>query len=95
MNIHVNILMHLTPHFISLQSVDTTHQQSNEGTSDDLDNGDRSCTDDSTSNEDESSERDLQNPISPDDLIVQILARLDSPSYNQALYQDAKVCSIL
>jgi len=85
----------LNPRFISLQSVDATHQQSNEGIFDDQDNGDRSCTDDSTSNEDEGSQRDLQNPISPDDLIVQILARLDSPSYNQALYQDAKVCSIL
>ena len=27
--------------------------------------------------------------IPNDDLIVQILARLDGPAYNQALYQDA------
>ena len=31
--------------------------------------------------------------IPDDDLTVQILARLDGPSYNQALYQDARVSS--
>ena len=63
-------------------------QQKKGESSDDQENGNRSCTDDSTS------DREHTTPISPDALIVQILARLDGPAYSQALYQDAKVSSI-
>ncbi len=41
--------------------------------------------------ENESEEVSRVDPIPDDDLVVQILARLDGESYNQALYQDARV----
>ena len=67
-------------------------KQYKEEFSDDQGNSDKSCKDDNcTSNQDEECE---QYPISPDACIVQILARLDGPSYSQALSQDAKVRSV-
>ncbi len=67
-------------------------KQCKEESSDDQGNSDKSCKDDScTPNQDEKCK---QYPISPDALIVQILARLDGPSYSQALSRDAKVRSM-
>ncbi len=67
-------------------------KQYKEESSDDQGNSDKSCKDDNcSSNQDEECK---QYPISPDALIVQIIARLDGPLYSQALSQDAKVRSI-
>ena len=44
----------------------------------------------STENSDSHSDSSISKvEIPKDDLVVQILARLDGPAYNQALYQDA------
>ena len=43
----------------------------------------------------ETSDDTCEVEIPDDDLVVQILARLDGPSYREALYQDARVSSWL
>lgn len=68
------------------------HYEEDSSTNQEDDDG--SCINNPTAIQDERPERKLPNPIMPDDLTVQLLARLDGPSYSQALYQDAKVRSV-
>ena len=69
-----------------------SQQQSKEHFSDDPILGGASSDD--ASAQADTSDRTLQHQIQSDDLIVQILARLDGPSYSQALQQDARVCCV-
>jgi hypothetical protein len=67
-------------------------QQSKDHSSDDLiGDGDSS---DAASTHAETPDRALQQQIQSDDLIVQILVRLDGKSYIKALQQDARVRSV-
>ncbi len=50
---------------------------------------------DDASTQAETPDRTLQHQLQADDLIVQILARLDGPSFFQALQQDAQVRCVL
>jgi hypothetical protein len=63
-------------------------QQSKDHSSDDLIYGGES---DAASAHAENLDQTLQQQILSDDLIVQILARLDGQSYTKALQQDARV----
>jgi hypothetical protein len=63
-------------------------QQINDHSFDDIVNGRES---DAASTHAENPDQTLQHQIQSDDLIVQILARLDGQSYIKALQQDARV----
>ena len=91
MGIRPLIICALPPLFQSLL-IQSEPQQCKEHSSDDPMHDDIS---DDASTQVETPDRTLQHQLQADDIIVQILARLDGPSYFQALQQDARVRCVL
>ena len=89
---HHSLIICALPPLFQISAPQSEPQRCKEHSSDDPMHDDSS---DDASTQAETPDRTLQHQLQADDMIVQILARLDGPAYFQALQQDARVRCVL